>query len=203
MPRKAKTAIEPDAGDEFSRSFAAHAQTIGGQDEPPPDAGAEPTTSQLLEQIANLNKELEGLKRAPAPVAIQRAQPVVPEAPRPVTVEGLPDPALDPEAFARGLNDRITQNVTGQLRHTSAVQRIQQEESRARDALFEEFAGQNPEIAEDTEGLTFVTQQVLQRAIARRWDVDSYMFQNSERFFRDVKDAYVQRFGIQARKLLE
>ncbi len=166
----------------------------------------EPKVADLLKTIETLSQRMDTMQEQPAiysPVPMTVTAPVVPVAPklREVTLDGLPDQVEHPEEWTRGLNSRIGEAVTENIRALSTynAEVMGQEQATAgrSDQLWKDFQSQYMDKLEEglPEGVTassyveVVARDVAGRAKNRGVNLDAYMYQTSAAFMRDVYDA--------------
>lgn len=116
-----------------------------------------------------------------------------------ISMEGLPDPVTDAQAYHRELSKRIAASIRAQTERDNEERRAMEAAEATRnartDALWEEFAQGHPELAEQKDLVSVCAAQVVQKAINRGMDPDKYMFGASEQFFADVEGEVEKRFG--------
>lgn len=196
LPSTKRRKAEQPAEDNIPESIfdALNAHSPSGEAEKAEAKG--PTIADLQKQMADMEKtyqtRLDAADRANA--ALSTAAPALRSEPKEPTfsTDGLPDP-LD-ASYAPALAKRVAeynQQMTG----------YQTEKSKAAapvgdfDSLWEDFTTTYPAYAADKEGLEFAAQKVAKTITRKGLDGNRYMFQNSDRFFRDIVKAYDDRFG--------
>lgn len=146
---------------------------------------------ELLAKIAALEARLGSLS-APLP---QRTEPTPPAAPGVLKLDGLPDPTVDPEGYARELQTRMADHQRQQVDYNNWQNDQRKKEEGRTAALWQDFAIKYGDYAEDKAKAEFAAQQVAQRAMARNIDVGRYMFEHTDRFLAEVVQVYDQVFG--------
>lgn len=165
-----------------------------GEGKPSPQA-SEPTVAELMEQLKGLQTRIDSTERAN--LALSTASPTVVQEPKEPTfsLDGLPDPIDDAKGYAAELASRQAkyqgelQNFYTQKQNNTAAQ------TDNAGALWDDFKEQFGDYAEDMEGVEFATLKARNAAQRRGLDLNKYMYQNSDRFFRDVIKHYDARFG--------
>lgn len=167
------------------------------QEEPERKVPKGPTVEELQKQLADLTSRMEHADRAN--MALTTAQPVLkvePKEPQ-FSLENMPDiVADDGKSYAAELAKRTAQYTKDlqdfhQAKQTASAPAPGQNPSE----LWNEFSQSYADYAADQEGIEFATQKVVAQAQRKGLDVNRYMFQNSDRFFRDVVKVYDERFG--------
>jgi hypothetical protein len=117
-------------------------------------------------------------------------------------MEGLPDPVINPKAYGEELAKRMA-SYNGELQAFHTAKQTAAPQGGNYDVLWEDFATANPSYADDQEGIEFATAKVIKNMQRRGVDTNRYMFQQSDRFFRDIVGAYNERFGKPGEDVLE
>lgn len=154
-----------------------------------------PSVEDLMKQIEEMNRRVDAAERAN--MALTTAAPSVTttqQEPK-LNMDGLPDPLDKPKEYGEALAKRVAD-------FNAETQRFYREQERQRqaaapdfDGLWREFSTTNEAYLEDQEGLEFIVNKVKKDAERKGLDLNRYMFQNSDRFFRDITTAYDKRFG--------
>jgi hypothetical protein len=156
---------------------------------------AQVDVADLLKQVTEMRAQMESLQSqnfallTPAP-QVQQVEP-----PKPVTFDGLPDPTLDPAGYANAVLQRVNTQQQQQQQYQASQQQVGAQREQQLNSLWEDFADQYGDIAEDTKGVEFAVRQVRENAQRRRIDIDRYMFSTPDRFIRDVANEYESIFG--------
>ena len=139
----------------------------------------------------------------PGQAVEQPSKAQVPE----VSLDGLPDPSEDPAGYTKGLNERLSHDITTCVTEAVRIETQRAEGARAEsqriDNLFDTFQEQRYEalgkgLSDDVNLTDFVevaAKRVVEKAQKRGLDVNSYMFKTQEQFFDDV--------AVEANKMLD
>ncbi len=153
----------------------------------------------LTQQIAGLTKGFETLQstqmalmtvpRASEPAVAAVAAPATPGAGK-MSVEGLPDPVVEPEKYATALNERIQRSISEGMASLAGSHDAAQDDRRKlhdrTEVLWADFAKAYPDYAEEEQRVAIAAEQVARRAGQRGMDLNQYMFNMSPQFFQDV-----------------
>lgn len=167
------------------------------KDEPEEEEAPEVDVKGLTDRLAALEKDASTLRQTN--MALMQQAPQTRQAPtvEEVSFEGMPDPIDQPKAYAAELNKRIAAQVDQRV--SVGLQRAgsaSADSNRAQE-LFNDFAGRDEyaAIAEDEKKLSFAAASVVERMKARGVDIEKYMYQGRDMFFKDVAQEYEQTFG--------
>lgn len=152
-----------------------------------------PTTEELLARIEALTSQVSGLQSTNTALMSQPQMHNAPPAPT-LDLSNMPDPTLDPEAYARETIMRQQKFNESQRAVQEYNAQQQQVEQRRLNALWEQFQEAHPGY-DNIEQIEFVTRKVVQRAADRGLDVNKYMYANSAGFMNDVVHEYDKIFG--------
>lgn len=155
---------------------------------------AQVDVADLLRQVAEMKQQLEQSQRIDTTLMTTQVE-VRPEPPKPVSYEGLPDPVVDPVAYARGIEQRIVQNINQQRDYEQGQQRSAVTREQKFQAIWDDFSDRYEDIALEPKKLEFAVKSVVDSAKARGIDLDRYMFGARERFMSDVAKEFEQTFG--------
>ncbi len=157
--------------------------------------------SDLLKNIETLTQRIDTMateRARPAPVAA--AGPTAPTPPklREIALDGLPDQIEHPDEWAKGLNTRINEVVTENIRALSVYNAETASQAGAQEGrsgqLWEDFQTQYmerlekdlPEGVSATSYVEVAAREVAGKAKRRGLDLNAYMYQTSEAFMEDV-----------------
>lgn len=155
------------------------AQTAKASGQQSPDLAA------LQAQIAKLSQDLDTQRSTNMALL---TQPIIetPAAAPQLDMTKLPDPTIDPEAYASEVARRTTAYI-GQVdqQRQRGAQQAQTKNSRV-EALWDDFGSKYEAYAGDPEKVEYAATKVAQRAQKRGMDVDKYVFGASSVFMADV-----------------
>lgn len=161
---------------------------------------AGPSTEELLERIAELNGQFEALK-AEREIETARRTPQtqqtvqVGEQPK-LSLDNLPDPIVDKEAYAAEIANRTMKFQNDMAQFNQRVAEAQRPQQLGNpDAMWEDFVEKYPAYAEDDELIRFATSTVAQRLAQRGIDVPKLMYTQPDRFFKEIVKYYDAKFG--------
>ncbi len=154
-----------------------------------------PSVEDLMKQLGALQTRVDSAERANVALTTA-ALKVVPEVKMPVlNMDGLPDPMDKPQEYAA----EVAKRTVAYQNAVSDAQGKQREAQQAAqvdyDELWKDFTAVNPDYVSDMDALEYAVGKVKKVLNRKGVDVDKYMTLNSDRFFRDITDAYDKRFG--------
>lgn len=198
ITRRRKQAPKEEIPESIFDALNAHKLGDDGEDDtrkPKGNGANEPSVADLMKQIEGLNKRIESQDRSN--LALTAAAPTIdvnlPAEPK-INLEGLPDPLDNPKGYGEELARRTSQyNRDSQV--YEAAKNTKSGPKYDGDALWEDFASEYGDYATDKEGVEFAVGLAVKQAQRRGLSVEKYMYQNSDRFFRDVTKVYDKRFG--------
>lgn len=155
----------------------------------------EPKVADLLKQLQDMEARLKHTEEANlALTQTTQVSPAVKEPPA-VSYEGMPDPVVDAEGYGKELHRRIAANLEAVAAYNRDLQRSQQGTSDRYEQLWEDFAAQYPEAAEDEDTIEVIAASVVKKAQRRGIDPERYMFGNRVKFLADVAGEYERIYG--------
>lgn len=107
----------------------------------------------------------------------------------------LPDAAIDPDGYAVALEKRQDIKLANQRKRDEWQRKQEKDIDDKVASLWDAFADEYPDIAENQERVEFVAQQVATAAAKAGKDVQKYMFVTRKSFMRDVAKKYEEVFG--------
>lgn len=181
-------AANPPQGDNPQPSLQRHeAPSSEGNGKPQLSA----TEQLLLQQIERMNKEIDGLKGEQSMAAY--VPPTAPDVGKPPVLDlsGLPDPVTEAAKYGPALAERVQQYSNASWEWKQRKQEAEMAPVREREGaiegIWQDFAIQYPEIAEqDEEKVAFAAQQAVNKARKRGIDRDRYILGNTKKFLDDV-----------------
>jgi hypothetical protein len=148
----------------------------------------------LQAQIAKLSGDLDQQRQTNMALMAQPLVQAAPATPK-MDMTNLPDPTLDPEAYAREVANRTTAYI-GAVEQVRQAQSAGAAQSNQRvEALWEDFNAKYPQYAEHADRVEFAATKIAQRAAARGLDVNKYIFGASGVFMADVAAEMDKTFG--------
>jgi hypothetical protein len=193
--KQTKTTADPNAGRLIMPDLQwmetpeekAEAQKAAGTD-------ANAQLKALQDQIAALKGDLENQSAANRAMMAQPLVQAAPQAPK-MDMTNLPDPTLEPEAYASEVARRTTAYIGQVEQQRAAAAGAAQSETRRVDALWEDFTEKYPQYADKNDQVEYVATKLAQRAAARGLDVNKYVFGASGVFMSDVAKEMEKVFG--------
>lgn len=152
----------------------------------------------LRDQISEMQRNMEQMQRTNMALLSQPMQtPRVEQLTRPQEQDfgDLPDPTLDREAFDKALRDRVNSMVTQQVQAVKGTLDTARAQEKAADDLWADFSTKHDAYSEDQDKVEFAATKVVSEMKARGVDVQKYMFQARDQFFKDVTAKYDTMFG--------
>lgn len=160
-----------------------------------------PSVEDLQGTVATLQAELRELKeRAPMPMVQvaqpgPMAQPVVLKEPQ-LNMDGLPDPFTDREGYAREVLKRSEVYKHEMMQYEDARKPKAPDPVGDGDALWEDFVAANPEYSGLPERrMTYAVSEAMRDLAKRRVDVQRFMYEQPDRWFKKVTSTYDNIFG--------
>jgi hypothetical protein len=147
-------------------------------------------------QVATMQSQMETLHRTNMALMAQPVNaPVAPKV-QEFSMEGLPDPALQPSEYAREVNRRVQESIRSQQAFTEH-QRAQTNSAKGtEEALWERFQEVYADYASAGEDkIRFVAEKVVAQAQKRGLDVNKYVTGAQDVFMADVAKEYDNIFG--------
>lgn len=148
----------------------------------------------LMTQIASLGVRLDTAERTNMALMTQAPKVQSIEQTK-VDLKGLPDPSLDPEGYAKALNEQITNTITANQRAVNSQTQQDHDRDEKVKGLWEEFNQKYEDQAEDPDRVEFAATKVAKRAQARGVDLERYMFISRDQFLADVAKEHRDIFG--------
>lgn len=196
--RKAKTAMSEQELKEYNAQMMKFLHPdipTRDDDEPEPEqkSGDQAQITALMQQIANLQSQVTTQQTqqptyTPARVDIPPAKPVF-------DASKAPDPVDDPKGYAEFVRNGILEEQRWQNDVTTWQQRQQATQQNRLSQLWEQFADQHEDYAQDEERVEIAATRVAQRAAKAGMDVDKYMYQSSGIFMNEVVKEMDKLFG--------
>lgn len=198
--QRQRTASQTPQDESIFDFFRAHRPEMVPQaptQPPSPASRAEPVD--YGREIAELRRRNEELERRLNETPIPRAATPTPSGVQPkdvrLSLDGLPDPAVDPEKYNSELQTRLNATLEAQraaLLNESSVQSQQQQQAAA---LWTQFSEMYPDWAADEEKVRFAAESVINAAKAKGLDTEAYITTHASRFCEDVARKLEQTFG--------
>jgi hypothetical protein len=152
------------------------------------------TLKALQDQIAKLSGDLDNQRQTNMALMAQPMIQAAPQAPS-VNMKNLPDPTLDPEAYAAEVAQRTTAYI-GQVQQLQQAQAASVGQSDRRvEALWQDFNEKYPQFSKNPDQVEFAATKVAERAKARGIDVGKYIFGAAPVFMADVAKEMEKVFG--------
>jgi len=107
----------------------------------------------------------------------------------------LPDPTLDPDAYAEAVRARIMGETQQLIDNSRQQYNTNQQGERDISDLWTDFGKQYADYAENEDRVEFAAGVAARKAKARGLDIRKYMFQGREQFFSDVVKIMDDTFG--------
>lgn len=152
----------------------------------PVDVGQLMRRLDLLEQD---NRSLRDSALRPAPKA-ETQLPAIPD----LSLDGMPDPSVDANAYAKELAKRIETRAALQREADKRTSDAEAAKGQRANNLWETFQELHPDIAADPKRVKFIAAEVVNQARTRGLDADAYMA-NPTIFIKDVVEEYNKVFG--------
>lgn len=175
MP-KAKKAVDqvyPDLPNSYDEP--------GEKVEATPDAAA--TIKALEEKIAALQRSNDETRRAQMAMLSQPVADVRPPEPQ---FGEAPNPAEDPQGYAKWVDAKVEARERHKQEVDSWAARQQASRSERLNSVWGDFSTRYEDLASNTEQVGIAAENVLKKARAKGIDTEGYMFRNSNVFVDDV-----------------
>jgi hypothetical protein len=146
-----------------------------------------PTMEDLIAKIGELQSQVEQSQKER--MALFTAAPVKTDtAPQAVELklDDLPDPTLSPEAYSKALSERVAGYVKSTTAAEQARLNAERQGNNRVEQLWSEFSTKHAEYAENQELAEFAALQVARELQGKGIDLERYMFQNRDAYFKDV-----------------
>lgn len=166
-----------------------------GKSDPNNTADVKVDLTELWQTVQTLQAQVAEKDRALEALTMPQTQVALPDPPKEVSYDGLPNPTIDPEGYARELQARIQKNFEDKQRFQAQQGIVAQSRQEKYDALLDDFEDRYEGYTEDMKRLEFVVRSVVDTARGRGLDIDRYMFGTRDRFMRDVAKEYDAVFG--------
>jgi hypothetical protein len=152
------------------------------------------TLAQLQAQIAKLTTDLDNQRQTNTALLSQPLVQVQPQAPQ-IDMKNLPDPTLEPEAYASEVARRTTAYIGAVEQVRSAQAQAAGQQNGRVDQLWEDFGEKYPQYADRADQVEYAATKVAQQAQKRGLDVNKYIFGASSVFMADVAKEMEKVFG--------
>lgn len=149
-------------------------------------APAGPSVEDLMKQIADLRSELGNTKQTNMALMAQPLVDMPPQVQTEIDYKALPDPTMEPENYAKALNQQVQLVIKGQKTLEDYNAGRQQTEQERISTLWSDFRGKYTAHGEMPELAQTAAVTVAQKARARGMDVNKYMYANSPQFMAEV-----------------
>ena len=188
---KPSTNKRPDTEDGDPISFLEHMgvkDITVTQEEAAKDEPKVVDVDALVARLDRLEQDNVSLQQSNlALMAAPKQQTASVAVPPPVSiVADLPDPVAEPENYSRMLEDRIIQRIDGAVSASENATAERARSSKQIEVLWDEFSNAYPDHAKNTKLTEFVATKVAETADAKGLNLDTYMFTNSQQFFKDI-----------------
>lgn len=174
----------------------------GGQSDPKPDNKTrEISVNDLIAQLNEVSARLDASERERSLEAMRPVTPAQPTQidigqPPTLNLEGLPDPVTQSKEYAATLAQRtIDYQNSMEAYNTRKTEATKPQSLGDPSALWDEFTEQFPEYAQNERQAKFAVQEVVAGLAKKGVDVQRYMFQRSDQFFKDVTGMIDDTFG--------
>lgn len=109
----------------------------------------------------------------------------------------LPDPAVDPDGFAKAMEQRIEIRMENDRKREASKRNRDRDIDDKIEKLWDDFGAQFPDLGDPKEKkrVEFAASQVIANATKRGIDINRYMFTTQGKFFKDVAKEYDDVFG--------
>lgn len=165
------------------------------QAEKAPDAGSpEAKIAELTAQIATLTGK--GLQND-LPRGKSRELQALPQAPqRPVIdYNTAPDPILKPQDYAAWVHESTAAQIEFEKQNYAWEQQVGAVQGNRQNALWNDFQTSYKAYAGNAEKVGIAAEKVISKNKAAGVNTEKYMFEDSDRFMKDVTDTYDRLFG--------
>lgn len=157
--------------------------------------------AELRAQVAGLQQLIESNNQANTMLLAsltnqqsnQNTQVTVPELK--LEYKDLPDPTMEPEAYAKAIAEQTRKAVTDYTTSLSRADAANRQRSNSVDQLWDAFSNQYEDYADDPEKVEFAATKVARDLQSRNIDVEKYMLTQRDTFFKDVVKQMDAVFG--------
>jgi hypothetical protein len=112
-----------------------------------------------------------------------------------VSIDGLPDPNLDPNAYTSELAKRINGVIEARTHSVRTEVQSEMAQNQSVQQLWSRFSAQYPEWAAHEQLVGVVANDVATKAQAKGLDLKRYMFGNSDLYLADVAKELSTKYG--------
>lgn len=156
----------------------------------------EPDVAALMSRIDGLTSTVETLRQDNLRLTQAPIYNVLPPAQnQPAQGSQLPDPLEDPDSFANTLTARILETVGSQLAERDNAANYAADLDNKAATMWTDFQKQYPSWSSYEDRVGYVTNLVCNDAESKGLDLNRYMFNNRDQFFKDVNAKMVEVFG--------
>ena len=189
LVKQAQAAPQPQFNDYFEAMKTGSSEVAPAAIDKKEDVSAQ--LQALIQRVDQLTSQNDTYRPAPAPQQIQ-----VVAAPAQVA-EAIPDPVLNSEAYTAWLIERSDQLVKANIEAFRQEQAEQANSEGAYDRLWEQFLAVdgNEGWEKSPEMVQVAALKVGRKLMEKGIDPNTYMFQNSDKYFKDIRKTLETDFG--------
>lgn len=160
--------------------------------------GVEAQVAALTERLEGLSRQNEALMQANSHLMTQHMvnrQPGLDALPDPVDVDDSIDPLMDKDDFTRALDRRIMTLVENSQGAQDNLYASQTQINESAEQMWSDYSEWNPDWADVPEKVEYAVSRVTANAQKRGYNLEQYMFANTQQFFADIDAEMVAVFG--------
>lgn len=106
-----------------------------------------------------------------------------------------PDPVTDPQGYAQFVRAQTAAQISYERNRFAHEQQVAKRTQTQMDDLWSDFNGRYEAYAANADKVEIATTRLLQRKAAEGIDINQYMYNNRDTFYRDIVKAHDDLFG--------
>lgn len=193
MPKKNKLASADDILKQMYPDLPTSDDNVDEGDGGAKKAGADDQIAALQAQIAELKGQMSASASRDTPAAPTRTEsaPVMPV----IDYSKAPDPIQEPQAYAKFVRDATQATIDYEKQAWAYQNRQQNTQANRLNDLWTTFSESHKEYAGNEDRIEVAASRAIQKALAKGVDTDKYMYEQSDKFMKDVVTEYDKLFG--------